>query len=163
MELDLIVYDGSNMTDDVFKWFWAKMVEDGSDKIVFHSGHITTEFEFLELMKRKVLPLMIVDRETRLPVGMSWLSDIEKRRAFGHFCMLSSVWGKVPEIGRTVLKFWIDNGFEILIGMLPSSNTYAINAMERAGMKIVGEVPYFADVHGKSETATIIYVSKEEF
>jgi len=162
MELELVLYNGSNIDDVVFKWFWSEMVKDGSNKVVFHSDHIQSEFDFLLLMKTKVVPLVIVDKETKVPVGMSWLSDIEKLRAFGHFCMLSSVWGKVPEIGRKVLEFWISCGFEVLIGMLPSSNKFAIDSMERAGMNIVGEIPFAADVHGESQTATIIYVSKED-
>jgi len=162
MEFTLVPYSRETVEDRVLEWFWNQMEANGLHKVVFYSGHIRSANDFMTFIKTQAVALLVVDKETRVPLAMGWLTDWCDRRAFAHFCVLPDGWEQSEIMGRRVLEFWLTM-FNLIMGMIPKRNTRAIEYVKRIGMTVVGEIPNVVQIDGNYETGIICYIAKENY
>jgi len=164
MSFILHPYDGvGNIPDAMFRWFWDAMVEQGLAEVVFYSGLIVNADEFINLMKTHVAPTIGLDEDTLRPVFLAWLSDAADNHAFGHFCVLKDGRGYKVEMGKEMVRYWMDDlGLDPLLGIVPSFNKPAIKYMRSLGAVFLGEIPKLVRHNGVYKTAFFGYFSREE-
>lgn len=142
------------------------MMVEGTFQRVFYEGNVHTPYDFLEMMKRPGNLPIFVFRGVE-PVAFGWLNGLIGKRAFAHFCTLKTAWGRdALQACQLGLKFWMsfeDSGdpiFDVLIGVIPSSNRKAIEFAERVGFTKLGEIPGMAEYMGDRVASTILYHSR---
>lgn len=157
--------------DSDIKSFYDRMVSDGTVDMVLYDGVINSTDEFLHFIKYQVPYFFVVykDNET---MGITWLNNIELKRAHFHFCGFSASWGEsAVDIARETVDTLImrkdgtgDYIFNVFIGIVPSFNQRAIDFLEECGGNIVGEIPYsiWSHKNQKSMPGTLIYYVREE-
>lgn len=171
MKIELIPYmliDGiPTFKDSEIMGFYARMEEEGTAPTVFSDGTINNALDFLAVMKSSLNMLFIifVDGEQS---GVMWLNRFEARFARLHFCLFSNQWGKnsIPigtEVRRIVMNWKDKEGnylYDLLLGIIPSSNRVAIRYVKKCGGVIQGEIPNTAIEKGKSVSGTVIYYKR---
>jgi len=162
-----MIVDGiPTFPDSVIKSFWDQMEVDGTIETVFCDGKINTREQWLANVKSGGTVFCIAIRDGD-PVGLGWINRMEKKKAWGHFCLFSNGWGLGSEqIGKAMLNFFfgLDNGkaFDIFMGMLPTSNQAAVAYLVKCGANIIGKVRngLWNEHKGESESATLIYFER---
>lgn len=142
-------------SDSAIKGTYDRMEADGSAEIVFCDGTVTNSDEFMKVMKfgNNMLFFIYYDDTKGLinkPVGIVWLNSFEVRRAEFHFCFFKEVWGKKIsiEIGKACVVQLLNmkNGndvflFDMLTGLVPVFNSYAIEWCKAMGFSFLAEMP----------------------
>lgn len=143
-----------------------KMMREGTFERVFYEGNVRNPFDFLELMQsQNNLPVFIFRGIEPITVG--WLNGAIGKRAFAHFCVMSSAWGRDSlQACRLGLKFWMsfqahgEPVFDVLIGVIPEANPQAIAFAQRVGFTKLGSVPGMVVYQGDRVAAAILYYSR---
>jgi hypothetical protein len=163
------VIDGiPSMKDSLVMSFYDQMVKDGTADLVFCDGKINDRKQFLANIKSNQTIFIIAILEGD-PVGLAWINRIEKKKAWGHFCLFSNGWGdRSVDIGKAMVRFLIgmksdDYLFDVFFGLFPTENKLALSFVKRCGGKIVGEIPksLWNAKKNKSESGTLIYYERE--
>ena len=163
MDVAIVPYSRETVDDAVLGWFWNEMEKDGLHKTVFYSGYVKSAYDFVAFIKTQAVAVFVVDKDSKVPMAMGWLTDPGDMRAFAHFCVLKEHWDKSEQCGKMGLDYWLNKlGLNIVLGMIPTRNKHAISFVERIGMKIVGEIPMIAPIDGVYEPAILCYATKEE-
>lgn len=165
------VVDGVWTLDDSVLEAVAKQAQaDGRFQTVFYEGHITTPYDFVEIMKQPTNLPVFVFRGTE-PIGVAWLNGMAGNRAFAHFCMLSTAKGREPYMAcRMILDYWMSFAnagepvLDILIGVIPHTNDKAVSFVEALGFARLGQIPHMLlDLYtGDRAAAVILYYSRFE-
>jgi len=160
----------STFRDSEILELYDRMVKAGLAETVFSDGQINNREDWLQAMKSPENFLYVVYVGTGIAF-LVWLNRVETRKAQVHFCGFFKVWriGSV-KIGKQVLNILMnkrDSGgnylFDVLTGLLPSSNKPAIEYMQKCGWKIIGELPFgtWNNKKQKSESAVMSYYARE--
>lgn len=172
MKVDLLPYteiDGiPTMTNSFIEGLYRRMQEDGTADTVFYDGTVRDAAGFLRKMRYENIALYAVYADREL-AGVLWLNGFEGRFARCHWCVFSPYWGKGSvEIGkaslRQILALTEGGGrhlYDMLLGVLPSSNERAVAYCLKCGGKRAGAVPNLVYMDGKSAEGTIIYYTRE--
>ncbi len=152
--MDLIPYvkidNDWSLGDDIFVLAFSLMVRDGTLEDVFYDGGVKTAKDLQIMFQDSVnLPVFIVEDGSLL--GIAWLNGLAGSSAMAHFCLYREVFGeKSLEIGNKMIDYLFDfpgeqgKLFDVLIGMIPSFNSKAINYVQKIGFVKVGEIPFVA-------------------
>lgn len=142
------------------------MMQEGSFQRVFYEGHINSPEDFLETMKRPANVPVFVFRGLE-PIGFGWLNGAISKRAFAHFCVLKTAWGKDSvQAGKLVVSYWMsfenegEPVIDVLIGVIPQPNTRAIDYAQRVGFTHLGMIPGMAVYEGDRVASAILYFSR---
>ena len=156
-----------SLLDSDIKGFYLQMVRDNTDKMVFHSGKINNEHDFLNMVKSQGILFFAAKKENTY-VGMGWLNSIDQRAASCHFCVFSNGWGESYEIGKKLLDTSIglkSNGnflFDMFYGFVPKRNQVAIHFALKCGGKLLGYLPFgsYVQAEDKTEETAVIYYTR---
>jgi len=156
-----VKFDGiPTFRDSDIKSLYETMEKDGTASIVFFDDGIKSSHDFLEFMNTPGI-MLFVARKDNVPIGCGWLSHFENRTARAHFCVFKDGWGEGSVIiGRKMVEGAMEafSDIDMLIGMLPTINTKAIDFAIRCGAQLVGEFPFGTiDGFGNSYPTSILY------
>ena len=166
-----IELDGIRTFDDTYiRGLYRQMVEDGTADTVFMDGCITDEEGFLNMFKYGGNNLFVLTEDKR-PVGITWLNGCKKNTATAHFCMFKCIWGKNSvDVGKQTIQ-WLLNlkdetgryYHDVITGVTPAKNRFAVGYIQKIGMNIVGEIPGLTWIaaDGESSPAIISYITRE--
>ncbi len=161
-----VPYDGQgNIADAYWVTIWDKMVEQGLNDVVFCDGSITSAFEFITLMK-KCLPTLWIKTEDNTPAALCWLANIDRGIGFSHFVFFKEMWGTGDCLGiaKDMQDFWYNIiNINLILGVIPAFNTYAINFMSNLGVIFTPPIPHLVNVHGEDSPGVLGYMTKEMF
>lgn len=148
---------------------YNKMVEEGTDKIVFCSGSVKSFKDFLVLMNDKKKSIITIWDDKEI-IMIAWMTTVNKISAHAHFNCFKKIWGKQPEKAvRMGLDYWFSfkhrNGkpiFDTIIGMIPDDNQRAVSMIKKCGAKIIGNIPnYSTNIYTKKKIgATVLYIER---
>jgi len=154
--------------DSDIKRLYDRTVSDGTNKIVFYEGTITTADQFL-MMAKSANTLFYIGLRGTETIGYAWLNRFENRTAHFHFCGFKKYWGQNEEIGKYVLPTilgWTNKEdrylFDLLIGFIPAWNEVAIAFSKKCGGKSAGVIPnaIWNGEKQESEDAVFIYYTR---
>lgn len=155
-----------SLPDTKMAGIWDQLVRDGTAKIVFSDGEVSTSQEFITLCKSPAnLPAIVyVDKECS---GIGWINGLHKDRGFAHYAFFKSQWGLNTEgMARALINYWLYTDLpdgspafplNMLIGQTPVWNRKAVRFLKRIGFTVVGELPATPNGHG----VVISYLLKE--
>jgi len=114
----------------------------GLTRLMFDDGSIRNAAEFVDhVTSFNVLFFVItLAGKTR---GYFWLNRIEATHAYCHFMCFPEFWGNHNlnvRIGQEAMKMCLKE-FAMIMGMLPTSNSIAINWLMDVGLNVVGRIP----------------------
>lgn len=145
-----IVIDGNwTIPDELMRGLYRLMVQEGTEKIVYYSGTVRSEEDFIKSCRPPVSNTVLIVREEGEPVGIGWLNNFNHSSAHCHWVCFKRHWGtrRPDKAIKKVLSYWFGleaDGrplFNILLGIYPAENE-DINAFaQRAGFTIVGSIP----------------------
>lgn len=138
--------------DSDIEKLWDRMVEDGSDKVVFYGGGVEDGKGLVEWFKNpQNIVHMVVDDDTEV-VSITWINNTTSVSAFFHFCVFSKAWGNTEDLLKMSIKSWFafknpDGSymFDVLMGMVPEINSKAVSAMVKIGCTNLGYIPSVID------------------
>lgn len=172
--LNLVPYveiNGSrSIPDSVMVSIWRRMSEAGINKMVFFSNAVSTEEQWLVMVKRPSNVLHVIFDDD-LPVWVSWLNEFGYNFASGHFFALPEAWGeKTDRLAEMTLRHWF--GFsrgdkpliDVIIGKIPAHNKIACNFIERIGFTKLGVIPSIAFGEGDHQKVgcVLFYLHRSE-
>jgi hypothetical protein len=145
---------------------YRRVYEEGLGDQLFYDGSIKDEQQFLQLMKSPGAILHVVLAPDDHPVAMWWLNRLERTHATCHFTLFVELFGtkdRVP-IGKEAMRICFDHlGYEVIMGMTPSDNKFALGYARKVGFKEVGEVPHYLwSKEGHSITCTMQYITRKD-
>lgn len=130
------------------------MVSDGTDKVVFSDGFVTTRENFLAFSK--TVTMFIVEEDG--PIAVGWVNGVENNIGRAHFCFFSKVWGRADDIGKQFVSYVINvTGLDMLVGYTPSKNKRAVEFAIRCGSVLAGELPFGSIYEGRPCATSITY------
>lgn len=158
---------------------WEKIVQDGSHRWLIYDGSVKCKEDFIRMMKLPTnIPCFpIWNNEIR---GVAWLNSLNGDSAFCHHCMFKEMWGgQAQAIARRILDYWFnidmdnmglkspktgDPLINILLGVTPTNNKFAVNFVKKMGFNIVGEIPTICmDAYeGKRVSGTVSYKLRDQ-
>ncbi len=164
---EIMPYDGKeNITDGSWLYVWHKMVEQGKDKLVFHNDTVTSPYEFLHLMKKQVLPSLVIDTELQAPVALGWLTECNGNMAFSHWMIFNEVWesGDAAIVGSVAVDFWFNKlNLNLLLGVMPAQREFGIKFMRDLGCTIFPPIPHLVHTTSGPVAGVLGYLTKETF
>ena len=154
---------GFSIPNEFFWYFWDKLEEAQIHDKVFYSERIADKNAFTTFMKFMALPIMVINKESKMPVGMGWLTDMAENRAFAHFAFLPDVWGHAAELGKMLQDYCFKvQPLELLLGIVPEWNKYAQSFTERTGGTKLGTIPKVCrKPDGTYESGIMYYLTRE--
>lgn len=170
-EVALVPYvcleDGWTLPDSVVLEVAAKSIVEGTFSRVFYDGPVTDPDSFMLAMQDSGNVPIFVFRGGD-PIGAAWLNGCSGNRAFGHFFLLRSAWGRsTVEAGRMALEYWFgfrqggQRVFDVILGVTPTENAHAVRFAERIGMTVLGSIPnMIRDRSGRLSAATVSYATR---
>ena len=126
---------------------WRRTEEDGLMERVFQRP--MTHEQFVAYFANRSTHTLLIFEHRNLQ-GYCWLNGVSEHRAFLHFCLFKTVWGRSEIFGQHAIDYWFavpgDSGplLRVLIGSTPTDNRLAIRLSKRLGFKPIGEIPYMA-------------------
>jgi len=154
-QIQLIPYaevNGSwSLTDEAVRDCWDHLVADGTAKLVFWDGSVTSADQFLAVMKRPGnIPVFGHDGTSMLAVA--WLNGVQRNYAHAHFACFREAWGRSSlDVCRAFLDYWgafSSEGryiFDVVVGETPSHLRKALKFINRLGFVRVGSIPKIAN------------------
>jgi hypothetical protein len=158
------------MGDDYVRGLYARMVEDGTAKRVFHGGAVKSSDDMVRWMKNPSMCAMLIAEDNE-PLLLSWVTGIEDHRGWFSFCVFKKGWGrkKGQELGKMCADYWMgmkDNQgnpvFRVLMGVTPAHNRLALLWVKTVGAESIGTIPDFATNYwtGERFDAVISYIKR---
>lgn len=159
-----------NIEESIVREIWRQMVDDNTWKTVFFKGIVNSEDTFIDFMQDTKNAVVTV--WTDKPIGIAWLNGFDEGIAYGHFCMFSSCWGNGLNFkaGRKIIEYWFDFKVEgvpflnVVIGIIPETNTLAIKYITKLGFTFVGTVPkaLYNNYEKRNIGSVICYLERED-
>jgi RimJ/RimL family protein N-acetyltransferase len=108
---------------------------------VFDDGAINNKREFVDYVTSFNVIFMRATQAGKL-VGYFYLNRIATTTAYAHFMVFPKFWGTIYTMifGIETMKICLKE-FDTIIGQMPSSNTTALNFVQRLGFHKLGSVP----------------------
>lgn len=136
-----------------------------------YEGDVGTKEAFFRIVTTSPFFAIIYDAD-RARLGLVWLNRLEHRRAYVHFCVFKKSWGHgTSEVGRFVIRELFDlrlsgeslPAFDVLMGLVPESNSLAVRFGLKCGFKRAGAIPgYFFNAEAvRPEAAIVLYCTRE--
>ncbi len=151
------------LPDHFIKAAFQQMRTEGTASAVFYENTITTDEEFIEVMKRPRNVVVFVLRGTEL-YGVAWLNGWQKTYAFGHFCLMQAAIKeeKTVEIGKCIRDYWLSfPSVDFVLGVIPGFNKTAIKFAQEVGFKMVGSIPKMLEWQAGKTDAVILYLTQD--
>ena len=144
--LNFILYqhvDGiPTMRDSDIARLYQRTEESGLTRLMFNDGSITNADEFVDHVTSKAAIFFVITLTDKTR-GYFWLNRIEKTHAYCHFMCFPEFWGNHSlnvRIGQKAMQMCLKE-FDMIMGMLPTSNDIAINYLMDVGLNVVGRIP----------------------
>jgi hypothetical protein len=137
-----------------------------SNGYIFRDG--TTESQFLKVAKGN---LCAIAQDGNELAGVGWLTDIEYKKAVGHFVVFREFWGKrSAEVTKTLTNYFLtipcEDGFflDAIWGFTDVTNRLALRHIAKIGFVIVGEIPcgVWHEKAKSADPAVISYITREQ-
>jgi hypothetical protein len=153
MGLVLIPYIRMNeqwtIPDDMMKELYGQMRREGTDRIVFYSGTVKNEDEFLRASQSASTHTAVIFQENGEPAAIGWLNNFDRSIAHAHWLCFKSIWGTdmTHEAARKCLKYWFHfeiEGkplFEVILGLYPDENKFIHEFVQSIGFTVIGTIP----------------------
>ena len=136
----------------------------GLTRLMFNDGSLQNASEFTDYVTRSAVIFFKITLAGN-PFGYFWLNRIESTHAYCHFCAFPKYWGdgRTVQVGIEAMKICLKE-FDMVMGMLPSSNEIAINYLLKVGLHKLGRVPnlIWSESDQKSVEGTMLYITKED-
>ena len=154
------------VSDEIALGMIREAMTDGSFASVFVDGAVTTPEQCLVVLKKQnnIPAFFFVGKQ---PIGVAWINGCSDNRAFGHFMFLRRAWGKhTAKAGKIVLDYWFsfragdDKLFDVILGVVPSQNTRAVEYVKKLGFVVLGDVPKMLRTATEKKPATIVYLAR---
>lgn len=138
--------DGWSIPDEEIRKAFRITKDEGSLPMVFLSGRIKTEDEFLSYMRDpRNLPVFIFNPKVS---GYAWINGIQNCYAFVHCCFFKGIWGRNRKIVDSILSYWFsftDNSgerlFKTLIASVSQENEPVNKFLSRNDFTLLGGIP----------------------
>lgn len=169
-EIKVIPYtevDGiATFRDSQIKDLYHQVWEEGLGEVVFSDGSVQNEDHWLDLMKYGPCKLHLCFYGEDV-ASVVWLNRIETTHCYVHFLFFKKFRGNpiIYEIGKKFFELVFSYGFEVVMGLLPSSNKVARRYARKLGFEELGEVPGIL-WDQREQTAvpgTFVHLTKERF
>jgi hypothetical protein len=159
------VIDGvPTMRDSDIAWLYDKVEAEGLSGTLFHDGSIANKHEFVDYVKTPACIFFLITL-TGKPFGFFWLNRIETTHAYCHFVAFPEFWGdgRTVKVGQEAMKICLKE-FDTIMGMLPSTNHFAINYLLKVGLHKIGNVPnlMWSEADQKPVEGTMLYITAED-
>jgi hypothetical protein len=156
------VGDEWTLSDDAVLSLAVRAENENVLETVFMDGTVQDPTDFIDMMQKpENLPVFVFSGTEC--VGAGWLNGCIGRVAFAHFLLLRNGRGQFARrAGKLVLDYWrsfkVENErlFEVIIGVVPSSNERAISFVQELGFVRLGEIPKML----RSKPATLLYLTE---
>jgi hypothetical protein len=152
------------MRDSDILNLYIKCVDEGLSGLLFHDGSIRNEYEFLDYVKTPGCIFCTITL-TGKPFGFFWLNRIEETHAYCHFTAFPEFWGdsRTVEVGKIAMSKCLKE-FDMIMGMLPSTNHFAINYLKKVGLHVIGTAPklMWSEADQKPVEGTLLYITAED-
>lgn len=156
--------------DEVMRGLYGLMVKEGTAKVVFYSGTVKNQDEFLSACKSSGTHTVFVLEETGEPIAIGWLNNFMAQTANAHWLTFKSAWGtgKTDQAIQKTLNYWFHftkNGeslFEVLLGIYPEENEHIDLFARQAGFTVIGIIPalLYNYWEGRRVGAVISYIER---
>lgn len=160
------IVDGvPSFRDSEVMGFFDQMVKDGTVASVFIDGMVDTREKFLRLFTSEYVFAAAAIGEDGTPLGIGWLTSIDRKKAVGHFCVFSAGWGPgSTKIGCALVAGFLvmtmggEPMFDVLLGFTSVNNRRAVEFLQECGGEVVGVLPYgvYNASVGESEPAVVV-------
>ena len=157
-------------TNTFIKSVYSRMVDEGTDRIVFSDGTVNTPEDFLAIMKYGQNYLFVVENEADLSAIM-WFNRVRYKTCYAHFCGFNgSIGVGSVDIGRFAIDHLLgvtdDFGkpcFETVLGLIPSWNIVGIKWLKKVGLIEIGKIPnaLWDEKENKSVEGTLLHITRE--
>lgn len=166
------VVDGiPTFKDSDLSRIYKRLVYEGIEPLLFHDGAINNEQDFISMIRNPNTLFWTITYEEK-DVGFFWLNRLEKTHAYCHFTGYTEWWGRVITVvaGREAMRMLLtakdtegEYFWHTIMGMVPTSNVFAIDYLKRVGLETLGEVPNLIWSKEKSEPVpgTVMYITRE--
>jgi len=161
-----VTFDGvPTFRDSDIMAFYDRMASEGSADVVFSDGSVSNAAHFLQEMRHHGCWLIVIYYKDE-PLGLMWSNRYQDSFAQNHFCCFKKFWGtpQIAQAGRLGSLWMIERlKVPVLLGLVPKSNPAAVDAVVRAGGKVIGELPdgHTSLVTGIREPLIILSYQKE--
>jgi len=147
---------------------WDRAEKEGWVDQLFHDGNISNRVQFLQYIISPGTLFFVCYFKGDI-CGFFWLNRLEITHAYCHFAFFKKYWNRkvnIP-IGKTAMRMLFNSSklnFELILGMLPGSNTRAIQYAKNVGFKFVGKIPnlLFSAKEGKPVEGVLVQLSKKD-
>lgn len=159
--------------DSELKGLYEQLVKEETADTVFYDDTVNSANDFLDFMKYRGNSLYVVYKpKDNTPIGFFWINGFERTFCRLHFAVFKHFWGKdTVGVGKQTVKMILslkdEQGeylWDVILGILPSWNKFAIEYIKLVGCKVVGEIPHLTHSKrkGKSVPGTLIYITRKE-
>lgn len=147
-----VEHDGMwTLPNSYLKSVWDEMVDQKTDKLVFHNGRVKSPEDFIRWLRLPYNHVMfIVDSESK-PLLFSWLNGVEDKHGWYNFNVFKRGWGKGRDLIKESLDYWFsiktkngDYTFKIILGITPADNRLAIRTIGKLATSQTDVIPDFA-------------------
>jgi hypothetical protein len=158
-------YDGiPTMRDSDITALYQKTEDEGLSGIVFDDGSIRNASEFVDYVTTPAVIFFSIALRGK-PFGYFWLNRIESTHAYCHFMCFPEFWGdgRTVTVGQEAMKICLKE-FDMIMGMLPSTNHFAINYLLKVGLHKIGTIPnlIWSESEQKPVEGTMLYITAED-
>jgi hypothetical protein len=166
--LEFVLYqmiDGvPTMRDSDLMYLYDRVEAEGLSGLLFHDGSIRNGREFVDYVKTPSCIFFTIGLQDK-PFGFFWLNRIETTHAYCHFVAFSDFWGdgRTVQVGIEAMKICLKE-FDMIMGMLPSTNVFAIRYLLKVGLHKVGNIPnlMWSEADQKPVEGTLLYITAED-
>ncbi len=168
--LEFIPYAHHNgvplILDSEIKALWDRTVRSGVVDLLFHDGSVINYEEFTILVVKSLKTHFWKIEYNHAVWGYFWLNRFESTHAYCHFMAFPNHWGdpRIVDIGKEAMKMVLSGlWFHMIMGMVPSSNTHALNYLRAVGLQEGGTFPklVWSAKEQKAVEGKILYITKE--
>jgi len=156
--------DQWSLSYDIIKYIWSKMVNEGTNKVVFYAGSVRTFEQFHSFLQTKGNSVVTIWDKTDI-IFIGWINSFSENSACGHFNCFKKTWGKTSvDLCKISLKYFFSFPFlDTIIGVTPLGNRLAIKMALACGGKRLGVIPnYSTNFYTKKKTDVMItFVERE--
>ncbi|MEE9304260.1 MAG: hypothetical protein V3U84_10815 [Thiotrichaceae bacterium] len=168
--LEFIPYTHHNgiplILDSEIHALWFNTIKAGVFDLVFHDGSINSLDEFTTLVVKSSQTHFWKIEYNQKTWGYFWLNRLERTHAYCHFMAFPKFWGdsKLVDIGKEAMQMCLEGlQYPMIMGMVPSTNTYAVDYLHRVGLQDGGTFPklLWSAKEQKPVEGKILYITKE--
>lgn len=141
---------GWSIPDEILVSLWQRIVSENKVEQLFYAGGIHSPADFLRFIKTPgLIVCVVVERATRSPAALGWLTNASGGSAFVHYCVFGA---PRRAVGKALLDYWCGfrgpDGkrlFHVLLGITPEIHTAALRVIRIMGFTSIGTIPSYCD------------------